>query len=1343
MDKKVKNSGCEFSVSFNSEDKNNNYTSDSDTGLQIDVAEVDDDENPSKRRRLEINDMLVLDEVEEELERQLDAKAAKTNLTATNVKNIIKHVITNEYVLAMVNNSLNNSEEGVVFEPKLTRAKAKELSITQPNIPWSLTPAKKPKSSKVQVLIDQELPEDSSDEEYNPDQDQPSEDEGEGNVTLSDIDSEPPTPVVASVPETTVGEPSPVDVQYDTDELFKIPGIPHVPTEEESIGQRTRSKLSLSKIPIEDIEKAFIPPDITIDMYDWDYDKDPTWTGFLNSFTNPDAEGEDDTEADPEYNILEDRDEELLDKEEFRADKAVKITRKELNDLVAEMVEFVDIYLPESNDATKKKKSLDSSQNSTQNIPQNNPVIDYLPDSTNSELAKALDNDFHSLLAVQFQQHIQLMTQHFLMTYQHPKLHDHAVICKNNLNSITVLRKDGNSAFNVLNLDEAIDTVQQWEDKFDDKEFRRSIIDKMQYDANMEEDYRKKKRLYKIELDPELKKLIMKSKALLYPQLLPHIPFHSTLKLNEKFPYLSSEINLIALGLSDFCPFVASMERKIWKKKMLLMDASQLISQYLMPTRKATALYERILFSRASLKDNPIKNYFETNHVPPVVHCFNTEIAMKAPKDQPISLLPQMWQSYLKYKDDTSNESMVNIMYLLSSPTDNMIIDSSFRTPIVNMLKSTSTRESAGKKSVRQNINSDENKEDLEAKKAASSSTLSVQTRKTTPRLAKMRSAQNMKQMTQVSGSKNLSSSNSESTKSNSKDDSAETSQELIGSSKGDNEDEIAELMIASTTIKKDTVNRKKAKQARESENIKRMLEAENELEERATKSAESFFQQLHMTLESTNPELLRLVIKLCTDYNEKKEKLNEIVNETREQQEKTNDLLDQLAINLYKEITEVLKGYPSLCDVFLLFLKSHQAAMINKLEEHMMSQKMQEFINAAQVYFAKQPSRMIWPTGKPPQYLFSSELFENLTCPVLPHDKNRIFTEDSPELYENIELPTPAIQDDPYGGDNCKCNCHDTNEPHLKTRTEHCTICGLRYLNGRLYLQTSEGLRPAKVEFPGDEEEKLENLSRVSIKTTDKTAPITVPSTSRRRKSSKNDINTDELAQKQCLLKTSPVKDNDDSDRGTSKSKRGGKSPPKSLEHRRLSKSTESNANSNVPVSSSLSFATTAATTSTNTTSTVLTTTANEVTSPLKSKREKRAERREAKAESKNVTFELNKFNEMPAIANDQHEEPGKEIKSDNEEFIMINDFNDENNLTDDTTDNLTVDPSNESMSVDGSINNTPWTRQEDALLLQHIQKDYSESSFVTVSEILGNRTVEEVKDRCQTLLSLLEKIL
>lgn len=47
-----------------------------------------------------------------------------------------------------------------------------------------------------------------------------------------------------------------------------------------------------------------------------------------------------------------------------------------------------------------------------------------------------------------------------------------------------------------------------------------------------------------------------------------------------------------------------------------------------------------------------------------------------------------------------------------------------------------------------------------------------------------------------------------------------------------DNEEEIAELMLASTTIIKDPVSRKKTKQTRELEIIKRLLKAENPLTE-------------------------------------------------------------------------------------------------------------------------------------------------------------------------------------------------------------------------------------------------------------------------------------------------------------------------------------------------------------------------------------------------------------------------------------------------------------------------------------------------------------------------------
>ena len=49
--------------------------------------------------------------------------------------------------------------------------------------------------------------------------------------------------------------------------------------------------------------------------------------------------------------------------------------------------------------------------------------------------------------------------------------------------------------------------------------------------------------------------------------------------------------------------------------------------------------------------------------------------------------------------------------------------------------------------------------------------------------------------------------------------------------------------MLASTTIKKNAANRKKAKQARELENVKRLLDSENDLnvEERATSEYKTY----------------------------------------------------------------------------------------------------------------------------------------------------------------------------------------------------------------------------------------------------------------------------------------------------------------------------------------------------------------------------------------------------------------------------------------------------------------------------------------------------------------------
>ena len=94
--------------------------------------------------------------------------------------------------------------------------------MEQLEIPWSTTPTKN--STEVQVLIQEDYPEDSSDEEYDPNKDQHSEDEKDmENSVGSDIDSQPSTP--ATPCETTLCQEAleTPEVQYDEEGVFKIP----------------------------------------------------------------------------------------------------------------------------------------------------------------------------------------------------------------------------------------------------------------------------------------------------------------------------------------------------------------------------------------------------------------------------------------------------------------------------------------------------------------------------------------------------------------------------------------------------------------------------------------------------------------------------------------------------------------------------------------------------------------------------------------------------------------------------------------------------------------------------------------------------------------------------------------------------------------------------------------------------------------------------------------------------------------------------------------------------------------------------------------------------------------
>lgn len=160
---------------------------------------------------------------------------------------------------------------------------------TPPVHPVSLIKPPTP-SVEIQHLITEDLQEDSSGDEYIP---------GKDDEVPSD-DDEPSTP--KSMDNAT-------QTSWTEDGLFKIP-----PSKNNfNIALRTRSKLSLSSTPLSVIEEAFMPPDITTDMYDLDCDDDD-WKDFLKTFTRPIEEMDktvEDDDHDPEYNVQEDEERDL------------------------------------------------------------------------------------------------------------------------------------------------------------------------------------------------------------------------------------------------------------------------------------------------------------------------------------------------------------------------------------------------------------------------------------------------------------------------------------------------------------------------------------------------------------------------------------------------------------------------------------------------------------------------------------------------------------------------------------------------------------------------------------------------------------------------------------------------------------------------------------------------------------------------------------------------------------------------------------------------------------------------------------------------------------------------
>jgi hypothetical protein len=224
------------------------------------------------------------------------------------------------------------------------------------------------------------------------------------------------------------------------------------------------------------------------------------------------SENLDDEEADPEYNVLEEEEEEV-DAEELRADRTVQITKKEVSELLSEL--FEEDFSSSDEETTKPSNNLPRVQQPTEDILQTAisdiivqlepsspeisktlgkptgivqplvlnheaqmpftisfPTMDlppiemfHNPCSSSSEVSSLqsytveLSPEATLLLNEQLRKHVQLLTQMHLITAQQAGLENVTEECRFMLQDLVPLKQ----RVDIANLDEAIDLVNHWE----------------------------------------------------------------------------------------------------------------------------------------------------------------------------------------------------------------------------------------------------------------------------------------------------------------------------------------------------------------------------------------------------------------------------------------------------------------------------------------------------------------------------------------------------------------------------------------------------------------------------------------------------------------------------------------------------------------------------------------------------------------------------------------------------------------------------------------------------------------------------------------------------------------
>uniref|UniRef100_A0A8B9JMF1 Si:dkey-27c15.3 n=1 Tax=Astyanax mexicanus TaxID=7994 RepID=A0A8B9JMF1_ASTMX len=568
-------------------------------------------------------------EIDQELDRELENKSRQHNLTSANVRNIIHEVITNEHVVAMMKAAINDTEPVPLFEPKMTRSKLKEV-VEKGVIKYQNFFLKGPQF--VDIPLEEE---DSSDEEYHPDEEEDDETAEDVNLhrarhlRVEVVPMGPPPPPQGPEPPGPPKECSFMEKLYAVDEELAI-GSDCIDTyqslssngEDSLMAFRTRSKRPLRDVPLGRLEAELRAPDITPDMYEpGSATEDREWTQWLQGLMCSDEADDDD---DPEYNFLADLDE--PDVEDYRNDKAVRIPKKEVNDLMEELFDAFQDELggqdEEGHEDEDEKEEDDTTQQEPSSILETleyeDPLADIrkqrfrtvkeqlaairkrkafleskgvfipppapkCPTSPSGPMLLTHSQKLH--LQQHIQQHVQLLTQVNMLSRSVKPLQTEACTARQFLLELQFFAQQGEKArsevepgfvsiFRACNLQAAISLLEE-------------------LDNSPKTDPQPHGPLFPgTQIPAHLAWLMATRPVFLYPELLPRVDLST---FHYKGPFTSAENCLVVLGHKHFQGTLHPL---------------QLACQYLLVARNLVCLTSHMRFFFQKESPSILKNYF-------------------------------------------------------------------------------------------------------------------------------------------------------------------------------------------------------------------------------------------------------------------------------------------------------------------------------------------------------------------------------------------------------------------------------------------------------------------------------------------------------------------------------------------------------------------------------------------------------------------------------------------------------------------------------------------------------------------------------------------------------------